>query len=275
MKKLNAFMGTLAASIVMANAANAAVSTTSVTAKAPKLIDKVVASYWGAYAGPSVTNPTRVTTDVDAGGLMTNDSFQNLDSTLTAGWRINPTTSLTGNYRFIYVPMTDNGQDFITKDPWVALKRNKLINVGNFNLDADLRAYVPVQNSGKMNTAIRSTQTATYAIPNSRLTLGTYTILRANFLKEAEKPLPNAQAYLSGFGNYQLTPTLAATLWSDIVQLDYSFNKDLQNKLVLVSLGMNWDITPKVSVNPSFNFFPGNATLERTTVGMILSASIL
>jgi hypothetical protein len=278
MKKTSAFIGTLAvAGSLFAATAMADTSTTSVSTTAPRLIDKLILSYWAAYYGPSITSPSAKTNDSDNNGHLTD--VQNLDSTLTMGYKVTDKLNLTANYRFIVHPMlTDDvsgvKDHYTTKDPWMSLVAPKLINRGPFNLWADIRAYVPVQTSGSMNTALRSTQIATIDIPKTRLSLGTYSYVRANSIKEAST-LPNMSFDFSPFASYQMTPALAATLWTDIVQIDYTVNQPVINKPVDLSLGVGWDVTSKINLNPQITFFPGYATLEETTLGLIISAKVL
>jgi hypothetical protein len=276
MKKTGALLGTLAAATsLIASSAMADTSSTTLSATAPRLIDKITASYWGAYSGPSVGSPSRKTLDSDTAELT---DIQNLDSTLTVGYKLkNPDMSLNANYRFIYKPMTaeEGTMDLQTKDPWLSFKHNKLVHMGNLNMSADLRGYIPVGTGrGKIVTGIRSTQTTTYDIPKTRLTLGTYTIERANWLREGS-PVENFNLDLAVLANYQMTSTLALTGWSDLLQYDIKIGTDLANKPVDVALGVNWDITPNFSVNPQFTFFPQSVTLDNTTIGAIISAKFL
>jgi hypothetical protein len=253
-------------------------STTTVKAAAPRLVDKITASYWGAYAGPTIANPSRTSMNFDDA---TPTDIQSVDSTLTAGYKLSEDVAILGNYRFIYVPAAEikadgsgGGQDYINKDPWLSLRHSKLIHRGNLNMSADLRMYIPVQNAGKLNTGLRSTQTTTYDIPSTRLTLGTYTFERINS-KHAGTSVNDMELYAAVFANYQLTNKLALTGWSDLAQFDIKFDKDLVNKPVDVALGVNWDITPNVSVNPSLTVFPQHVSLQTTMLGAILSAKFL
>jgi hypothetical protein len=277
MKKMNAAILAVAGTLMASTAAMADTSTTDVSAQAPKLIDKIVASYWGAYSGPSITDPTAKTIDSDSAEMK---DLQNLDSTLTGGYRIAPNMTLNGNYRFILRPTLSDEfpkitERFQSKDPWVSLKHSKLIHLGTFNLSGEVRGYVPATTYSKgLNTALRTNQTATYDVPKTRLTLGTYTIERANFLKEGSE-LNNLQLDLAAFTSYQMTSTLAATTWTDLAQYDVYFGTPLANKPIDVALGVNWDVTPNISLNPQFTFFPASATIDKTTIGAILSAKFL
>ncbi|MGK5085440.1 hypothetical protein WDW37_19300 [Bdellovibrionota bacterium FG-1] len=283
MKTASAVFGTLAiASTLFANFAMADTSTTSVSATAPRLVDKITASYWGSYCGPSIVSPTARTNDSGNNGELTD--IQSLDSTLTLGYKLAPNVTVAGNYRFIFRPMLSDDvpsvkDHYSLKDPWLSLKHSKLLNGYGFNLSTDLRLYIPVSagTMGKMNTGIRSTQIATYDIPSTRLTLGTYTIARYNSLhgESADLGIADLNLSFSPFANYQITNTVAATFWSDILQYDVTFGQTLANNPMDVALGVNWDISPNISVNPQFTFFPNHATLDATTIGAIISAKFL
>lgn len=279
MKKSSAAMMMTLATLTALSAGSvmADTSTTTVSATAPKLIDKIIASYWGYYSGPAVTNPTRMTLTNDTGDL---DDTQGLDSTFTLGYRLSKDISVSANYRNILTPMEntpDGDLDLTTKDAWIALRHGKLINgISGLNLSADLRAFIPIQTAGRMFTGLRSTQTLTYEIPKSRLTIGTFTIARGNWARGAQaRAVDNINLSLSTLANYQLTPNLAITGWSDILTYDIKFGRDVSNKQIPVSLGVNWDINSNISFNPQLTAFPATARLNNTTIGAILSARLL
>jgi hypothetical protein len=286
MKKLNAILGTLAVtgSLIAGLPAQADTSTTTTAAAAPSLVDRMIFSYYGVYSGPSITNPTEAT--LDEGKL---EDVQYLDSTLTGGYKITDKLKLTFNHRFVLRPtvwMNDQQGGYKAKDPWITLSNPALVHAGGLNVSADIRLYIPAVSSAKMMGAIRLTQTTTFDIPKTRLTLGLYTIERANMLTDAGAggvgtDMENFFLDLSPFANYQLTPTLAATFWADVVQATYStvggpkLAQGWANAPIPVYFGVGWDITPSVNLNPQFTVFPATATLETTTIGAILSAKLL
>src|SRR4051812_12896792 len=103
MKKTNAILGTLAlASSLIAATAMADTSSTSVSGTAPSLRDKIVFKYWGLYNGPSISNPTEYTNDSGAKGVVGGNGaeVQNIDSTISLGYKLNSKLVLYGNYRF-------------------------------------------------------------------------------------------------------------------------------------------------------------------------------
>lgn len=283
MKKLNAILGTLAVtgSLLAGLPARANTSTTTTAATVPSVVDRMIFSYYGVYSGPSITNPTEATID---GGTLT--EVQNLDSTLTGGYKIKENLRLTFNHRFVIKPtlwMNEQQGGYRNRDPWITLANPALVHTGGLNVSADIRAYIPAVSSARMMGAIRLTQTTTYDIPKTRLSLGIYTIERANMLTDvgAAGDMENFFLDFSPFANYQLTPTLAATFWADVVQATYStvggpkLAQGWANAQIPVYFGVGWDITPSVNLNPQFTVFPATATLETTTVGAVLSARLL
>src|SRR5512140_1501176 len=108
-KKSTALLAILmAANSALAASASADTSATTVADAAPKLIDRLVLSYYGAYSGPSITHWDRYTNDSDARGYVganQGGEIQNLSSVITLGYKIKPNLVLTGNYAFIINPI--------------------------------------------------------------------------------------------------------------------------------------------------------------------------
>jgi hypothetical protein len=108
------------------------------------------------------------------------------------------------------------------------------------------------------------------------LSLGINTIERYNFLKStAVGKKADMNFSLSPFGNYQMTPTLAATLWSDVIQYNHVADMPTQNGLPNLALGVGWDVTKNINLNPSINLFPTELSLDKTYFGLIISAKLI
>lgn len=297
MNKVSAIFGTLAvAGSLIATSAMADTSTTSVSSTAPSLLDKLVLSYWAAYSGPSITNPDSHTNDSNSYGAVGSNGvngpgseLQNLDSTITFGYKITDKLVLAANYRFVLRPsvlIDPDGTHYFyrNKDPWINLIAPKLVHTNGLNVWADIRVYVPAVTSNNEMGALRLTQITTYDVPKTRLSLGLYTYERANLLTDAGAAgnMENLDFDVSPFASYQLTSKLAATFWSDVVQATYANTgsaagvpQGWDNQSVDMSVGIGWDITPKINLNPQFTFYPGYATLSNTTIGAIISAKFL
>jgi hypothetical protein len=80
---------------------------------------------------------------------------------------------------------------------------------------------------------------------------------------------------ISPFASYQMLPTLAATFWADVVQYSYYTNKLSSNALPDMQLGVGWDVTSTINLNPYIGLFPTAMDVDTLFFGMILSAKIL
>lgn len=145
-----------------------------------------------------------------------------------------------------------------------------------------MRLYAPVTSYSMMNTAVRFTQVASYSIPKTRWSVGSFSYERFNQIKPAgDNTLENFDYDWSVFASYQMLPKLAATLWSDVLQGTYcapgsgATPVGWDSTTMDVNLGVGWDVTPKVNLNPQITFYPGTVTLDRTTIGMVISAKML
>lgn len=287
MKKSTALLGTLAvAGSLFASSAMADTSTTTTTTVAPRLVDKLILTYFGAYYGPSLTNPT-ARTNGTAGLVDGGSRSQFLDSTVTGGVRLTPTLNLVGNYRFRYRPVLIEGTKETTyenRDPWISLIAPKLLNFRGVNVWADLRFIFPLTTSDLIMGAARLTQITSYDVPKTRLSVGLFTFQRANFLTDAGAAgqFENFDFNVSPFASYQLTSTLSATLWTDVVQATYStvgadegVPEGWANDYADICVGIGWDITPRINFNPMFIMYPANPTIDNTTISAQLSARIL
>jgi hypothetical protein len=287
MKKFNAILGTLA--LTGSLLAQADTSTTTTAATAPSIADKMIFKYYGTYSGPSIGNPNEFTID---GGSMTAGEVQYIDSIFTLGYKINDKLNFLANYRFMLRPifmMTNEVEGaaapfiYRNRDPWLSLQAPKLLTAGNLNVAAEIRGYIPATTHKKIMGAIRLNQTTTYDVPKTRLTLGVYTIQLANMLTDVGSAGEKENIFLdvSPFANYQLTPTLAATFWTDVIQATYatvggkSLPQGWANAAIPMYVGVGWDVTPNVNLNPQLTIYPATATLNSTVVGAILSAKLL
>jgi hypothetical protein len=296
MNKKTAALGILAlASTLSAGSAIADTSTTTAPTKPPSVLDKLVMSYWAVYNGPSISDPSAFTNDGDHRGAVGpngdvgtggGSALQNLDSTLTLGYKITTKLVLAANYRFVLRPgmlggaIEGAGTPYVyrNRDPWINLTAPKLVHLNGFNVSADIRFIIPATSGVNEYGAIRMTQTTTYDVAKTRLTLGVFTFERTNFLtdKGASGEMENLSLNVSPFANYQLTPTLAATFWTDVVQATYSAGGGVwDNAPADLIVGLGWDITPKLNFNPIVTVYPGYMSLNNTTLGAYISAKFL
>jgi hypothetical protein len=276
----------------MASAALAdttATSTTTASEVTGGLKQKIGLSYYGWFKGPAVNNITSSNPNLE--GEQEKDTLL-LDSIVSARYKVTDTFTVGPDIRFYLRPTRE--QDALLKDPWFTFKQAKIIDSNGWNLAIDARIYAPVSSGSQtvgMLTGIRTTQTLSYEIPNTRLTLGTYSYVRANFYAPNDAnqdPIANNRPdawyfYVAPNATYQLLPTLQATLWWDFVQAHNIYrsngiiNNDHEGQLndQDIQPGINWDITPNVSFNPFLNIWPSNPTLSSTSLQFILTAKLL
>jgi len=280
-KKMN---GTVALALVaLALSAGAAfadeTSTTSVQAVAPKLTDKLILSYTGYLYGPNFGKMDGRTTDANFGVEENGGKVVNLDSNFKLGYKLSSDVSLSGTFR--YISQETVGKGGTLKDSWLALSHGHAIQRGNFNSAFELRAYLPISDASQAAnkiTAFRFNQNSNFTFGD--LTAGVYSYIRYDVVGNTGGA-GTQQLYLYAAPNaaYQLSKTVAATMWIDLAQYEKDI-KTANNSIyydggVDIEPGVSWDITPNINVNPYINFFPGNARADSTTINMIISAKVL
>ena len=273
-----ALLGMLALISVSAHAedAPAVLTATDSSASSPGVLDKIVVKYWGLYSGPSITTPSGYTTDSSGNR---NKKPQNLDDLLTAGYQVNPGLRLGVGLPFNLYPAANAGA--MTKSVYVGVIDAKLIQAGAFSMHTDFRVYTPIgdmASTQNVRSGFRASQISLYPVSGTPLTLGCYNYTRTWIYGPNGTGYRNDfEFYVSPFANYQLTRTLSATVWSDVVQESHQFGTPwaLNNLPMDVQPGVKWDITSRINVNPFLNFIPANLTMNSTAVGMVLNAQLL
>ncbi len=279
-------LATLASNTVWANtttttaAAPAATTTATAETVAPRLVDKLSLTIAGAFSGPSVAsitgnsvNPASVT--VDGNGKEDRNIF--METTVRGGYKVTDAVTVAAAAVFNYTPV--RGQDVEFLDPYVRVSHSKLLT-GPVALSGDLRFYIPTSTgaiSADRILGIRNTLSATYAVPNTRWTLGLDTILRGRFYGEgARAGAESVLAYASPNASFQITPTLAASAFAEFVA--HTTNASLTDFSSLGTYfgpGLSWDVTPSINVNPYLYFQNFRVNSESTIFAMNLSAKIL
>lgn len=257
--------------------------TSSITT-APKLIDQLTASYSGVFSGPSIGSPSNYQPD-DQGHII-QEPFNRivLRNSVNLGYKLNSdiVAGPVANFNYYPFPVFSNSA-FEFADPALRISHAKLIHEGNFNMSGDVRALIPAtqrtQNKGII-TAIRAWQTSTYAVPNSRFQLGAYSFARAYFYKSgAKEDSMTLEAYLAPFVGYEFNNTVSMSLTYEMNAL-HRANESLLSwspkDPTDLSLGLSVNVTPKISVNPYIEIFPGGKiNLDATQVGAFISARLL
>ncbi len=266
-----------------AGAAPAPTSTTNVKTVAPtRFFDKVTASVAATLNGPSVASVTgnsakgnRTSKTVDAQGNATRDIFS--DTTVRIGYQLTDAVNVSANSQFNYTPVKGGLVQFL--DPYVRIAHSRLLT-GPVTLAGDFRFYIPVSNGAIASNrifGIRNTLSASYTVPGTRFTLGTDTILRGRFYAAGTGESESLLAYLSPNATYQITPTLAATLFAEFAATSQAKTGllDMANGGSAVGPGISWDITPSVNVNPFLVFQSMRINPESTVFAMNFTARLL
>ena len=275
MKKL--LIAVAATTLISAAALAETTPATSTTTEAPKLIDKVTASFYGSFMGPSLGDPNALQPKVDGSRGTTK---QRMDSSLMAGYKLTPQVKVTGSYNFFYYPVM--GHDIVMKDPHISVSHNKLYDKNGLNLTADLRTYLPFTTASSttndMKIGVRSTQLLTWEIPNSRWTVGTWTYVKSNVLGSGHTVVedlpPDWILYYAAHSEFKIKPNLQAT-WYWEADHAHALGGGWDNEDSDMGIGVNWDVTSKISLNPYVQIYPGHLRMNSSQFGMIISAAFL
>jgi hypothetical protein len=277
-KKMNLALA-LAALAISSAALAEETSTTSVQAVAPKLLDNVTMSYLGYLYGPTIGEGGSRTTDGDRGVTQNGGDFVNLDSQFKTGYKLNKDVTVAGTFRWIH---RVQGQSTIVKDAWLSAAHAHAVQRGNFNSAMDVRLYLPTSFGSQdrdLIAGLRFSQNNTLAIGD--LTAGIYTFERVDFTGGRGNGTRLFYLYAAPNAAYQISKTVAGTLWVDLAQYEtmrgdaLAFNYDAGAAAADVELGVSWDITPSINVNPYVQVVPTNMRADSTTLNMILSAKLL
>jgi hypothetical protein len=251
-------------------------------------------TYFGDYRGGSAGQyGTGVQPTV--GGNPDDTSPQGIENFITTGYKFAPNWMVGVTTHFFYntqdsvgpaLPSGNNqninsGMEML--NPMFVLTKTKLIDNGNFKLKGYLYAQVPLSQydyisvpGRDMATAIQPTANMTYDIPGTRWTLGTYSYI-TGYIPTSSTPsgLRTYKFYAAPYVNYQMTATVAATLWVDLLQITRAqgtpFIDGMSNYTADVEPGINWDVIPgALSLNPMLNIYPGHATLASTSFQMVV-----
>jgi hypothetical protein len=240
-------------------------------------------NYYGVYRGAPLSN-LKSSQQPTVFGTPSTDP-QSIESTLTAGYKFNKDWMAGFVAHFYYFPIGNpvgTGQDLQMYNPWFIVQATNLVNRNGFKLNGRFTAELPVTKVDFLETngsatALTATMISSYEVPNTSLTLGFFAYARGYI--PTGSALDTARTYKI-YGapnlNYQLTKTLAATMWVDLIQLTRyggsGFISGMKNETVDIEPGINWDITSKLSFNPVLNIYPAHPTLASTSLQAFISA---
>lgn len=266
----------------IATAALAETNTTTVTtteSSASRLLKQLSVTYFGIYDGFALSG---------ANGLRPGDEYaktskaQRLRNYFNAGYKIDQNLVAGLGFDIYYQPV--RGQDLTLRDPYLRVNNRKFISSGKFNVAADFRVYLPASRAahmGHMLAGFRSTQITTYDIPNSRFTVGAFSLVRRNVFNGTalnNDAATQSEAYIGPNVTYKISPKVSLNLLYELAANQHQGQDifDWNNDGTDLQPGVSWDVTPNLNINPYLNFYTGGkVNADTTSVGMYISATLL
>jgi hypothetical protein len=258
------------------------------------LHDKVEFAYFGVYRGGAVGDPGNSYQPDINGNAGPDAGAQSLENYVTLGYKPAKDWMVGIVSHFFYngaAAPDQNGTGeqlnagFQVMNPQFVISKAKLIDRGELKVKGYLYAEIPVthydyigQTGHDMATSIAPTANITYDFRDSRFSVGTYTYIRG-YVPGSSSPddLRTYRFVAAPYGNYQITPTVAATMWVDLIDIRRHGGSPFFSAYGMVSEegdiepGINWDVVPgKLSVNPILNIYTGNPTLASTSFQAVI-----
>jgi hypothetical protein len=263
------------------------VETTSTTTTKKPVLERLseigTLNYFGVYRGASLSNLGNTMQPAVSGSP--SNSPQSIESTLTAGYKVNPDLVVGAMGHFYYYPVGNpvgTGQDLQMLDPILTVNQSNIVNAHGFKLAGRYSAHLPLTKvdtlqTNNLATALTTTWISSYEVPNTTLTVGLFGYLRGYVPTENAGPsVLTYKVYLAPNANYQLSKTVALTLWVDLLQITRNrgtgFISGMTNDVVDIEPGINWDLTKNVSLNPVINIYPTHPTLASTSLQAFIIA---
>jgi hypothetical protein len=249
-----------------------------------KLSKSAVVNYFGLYRGSPLSDLGNARQPTPSGNLDPSNP-QSIENLVTIGYKIKPDLIAGVVGHFLYFPLGNPvgaGQDIQMLDPMLLIQKNNLIKLGGFSLNGKVTFYLPLTSGDtlqkvKLATAISPTLTAKYDVPNTQLTLAAYGYLRLYIPRtDAGDSALTYKLYLAPNMSYQLSQTVAATLWVDLLSAARYRGTPLLGGMVTdtvdIQPGISWDITKSITINPILNIYPSNPSLAATSIQAYISA---
>lgn len=256
-------------------------------AQATSILQNVSATFITSLKGPAMTDPRSPYMPTASG--QRGDSAILFENLLSTGYKLSDVLSLGPNVPFTFSPVFGTQAGLL--DPYLKLSHAKVLSTDNFNLAATLRVYAPISDSSKANgyiTILRSDQSMSYSIPNSRFSLGLSTFVALPIAKKAvivnakgePTTLNSTTVYAGPNVSYQITPSLAATLLAEMGAsrqygaglTDFYARTDYTN----LAPGLSWDIMAGMNLSPYLNIPIGyRIAADTTTLGLDFSWKFL
>jgi hypothetical protein len=233
------------------------------------VLDRIRMSYFGIFYGPGFANSSRYQPRPD--GRPDPDRPVVLKNYLSLGYGITDSINFGGAFYWLWQPIP--GEQLVVKDPYVKLSHNSIISTDRFNLYGDIRMHFGMSNLSRENdllTGLQHFQIATYTVGD--WTAGFYGSVRVNFFGRQGYG-DDLQLYGAPNLSYQITPTLGVQALYEMASSHFYGDRPgyITSDGTDLELGMNWDATPNLLVNPYVRMYPENVSWESTSAGMFLS----
>jgi hypothetical protein len=251
-----------------------------------KIAEKVGLTYFGIYRGASVSTATsRLQPNIQ--GNPDPEEPISFENYVTAGYKPAKDWLIGAQAHFMLFPSGMNmntGMDAQALDPSIVISKANLVDTHGLKLKLSLYTYIPMTSPDLLNkykeaTSIAPTFNLSYDVPKTALNLGLYGYVQG-FVPTAAT-VDGARTWrivAAPYGSYALTKSVQATLWFDFVSLKRyqgsAFFAGAKNDPMDIEPGINWDITPYISVNPILNIYPSNPTLAATSVQAVLVGKV-
>ncbi len=226
---------------------------------------------WGAY------QPDTATGEYDYTSPIQTENF------LTFGYKFAENWSTgVGVPTLLNFSQDDKGKSFVLEEPYLYLKRGKVIDSGGLTLSLQANLYGAMSNASRNENdvgALRLVENFGYDIPGSRFSLGFYMYQHGYLIYEATTG--SRQDYRAVFYpsvSYKITPTIAGSLaYANKVKHsvgDAQFKTN--NSVSIIEPGMSFDLAPTVNLSPWVDFSVNHpVTADRTVVGLTFSWTLL
>lgn len=269
---------------ILADTETQNVTTITQTPRATSLTDKLALNYVGVFrGGPLIDWKNSCQPKID--GTIDRNNPLSFENQVTAGYRLNQEWMLGSIAHFLYFPAGNpvgTGQNISFLDPALTLSKTNIINSNGMKLNGSLLAQFPLSQSDYLKpnhvaTALSSVVTLSYSPPMSKFSFGIYGYLR-NYIHTQNSPKDCRvyKIYFAPNANYQLTDKVSFTLWVDLIQAHTitgaGLISGLQNEVVDIEPGINFNINKDISFNPILNIYPSHPTSRSTSFQANISA---
>lgn len=257
----------------------------------PSTYDKVAKhvsfTYFNVLRGGPLSDVTNRYQPAPDGTLDTTNT-QNVESTVTAGWKFSKDWVVGAYAHFFYSPLGnpthDNDANLQWLDPALLISKANMVDMGGLKIKGQLSATLPMSRYDRLKkdgsiTGFTPTANILYDVPKSKLTLGFYTYVTAYLSgPDAADTHRTLKLIMAPNANYQITKTFAATVWVDAIQVTRKnhsgFFSGMSNPDMDIEPGVNWDINQYLSFNPFLNIYPGHPTMNASSLQAVLAGKL-